>query len=154
MIRFEDLNTHQIDLAKCSAENAVKLLEKAAGCLERREVMPAPIADFIAKAFRATVRVDHDQRPVTLAAWLKLTALNRRPKYTKEQLSMALTGVAMSVACFGWSETQTKIRISRAWGVSETQALTWWKEWKEKNPKVLESAERHAESWKAENAGK
>lgn len=135
--------------AECSAEEAAKLLDYAAGYLERGEVMPKSLADFIAKAFRATVRVDHDQRPVTLAAWLKLTALNRRPKYTKSQRSLAFMMFAMRAASFDWSETQTIAKIAESSRISKTQARTWWKEWKAENPSSLVTAERQGKKWKA-----
>lgn len=128
--------------AECNAEEAAKLLDYAAGYLERGEVMPKSLADFIAKAFRATVRVEHEHRPVTLAAWLKLTALNRRPKYTKSTIALGMMIYAYEAASFQRSETQTIAMIARNWQVSKTQARMMWKTWKADNPNTMACAAR------------
>jgi len=155
-VSLDDLCLHHDDVAQaeCSAEAAVKLLELAAGYLERREVMPKILADFIATAFRTTAKVEHEHRPAWLAASLKLTAPNRRPKYTDTTLSLVMRNYALYAATFDWSETKTIEELAAAGGVGTTQARTWWKEWKKKNPNALAAAEFHAASWKAENEEK
>ena len=132
----------EIARADCSAEDAAKLLDITAGYLERGEVVPSVLADFIAKALRSTAKVDHEHRAMWLAAMLKLTAPNRRPKYTKLQLKIVMQSYAYDAAALKLSETKTIARIAKTLGISTTHARTQWNEWKTKNPNILANAER------------
>lgn len=127
---LDDLCLHHDDVAQaeCSAEAAAKLLELAAGYLERREVMPPALADFIATAFRTTASIeekDHDMRPAKLAQLLNLTAPNRRPKHTAASISLGLQIHAFDALAYGISDTKTIAIIAKRWGIGPVGFRQW-----------------------------
>lgn len=130
-----------VERSDCSEESAAKFLELAAGYLERREVMPEPLADFISTAFRIAASVEPEQRPTKLASLLNLTALNKRPAFTKIEIDGFMLWHVFRAASIGQSETKTIAGIAKAQGVSLTTARTYLKEWRRRNQKINESIE-------------
>ena len=121
-------HAEDVERSECSTGNAFELLTKAAEYLENGEVVPAPLATFIATAFRRTASTMDASE---LAQWLNLTAKNRRPKVTVNELGCWMFRRRLEYPLE--SETKALNAASDIFGISKTTATDRWKDWKRLN---------------------
>lgn len=128
---------HMDDVAQseCNPDDAATLLWHAAGYLKNGEIVPKPLADFIADAFLQTMSAEQSKRPSELAAGLNLTALNRRPEVPDNTLGCWV--FRQSMENLKKSETAILNEAAKHFGISKTTATDHWRNWKKKNPKVI-----------------
>lgn len=139
---FYRLVAHEEDVARseCGPDEAALLLSFAAEYMRNGEVIPKPLADFIAQAFERTAAVDSSKRPAELAAWLNLTAPNRRPKVPEHELGCWLFRQLSDNPT--QSETAALKDAANIHGISKTTATEKWRDWKGKNPRLIEILDR------------
>jgi hypothetical protein len=130
-------HNEDVERSECDPEQAAKLLEYAAEYLENGEVVPAPLAQFIAQAFRRASVTEQEKRPAELAAWLNLTAPNRRPKVHENELGCWM--YRKMIENPSQSETSTLREAVKHFDISKTTATDNWKAWQKKNAKYVEN---------------
>jgi len=149
---------HEQDIKKaiCDSDAAVKLLEAAAGYLERREQMPFHLADYIAQAFRATAKGKEsdtltvtEARRNTLAMWLNITAPGKRPKATDEEIGLNIFRLMLERATnrHPLSETAAAKEVAAMFGIGLQTAKDHWKKWKDSNPETYELLKKYVKAY-------
>lgn len=152
---------HEQDIrdAKAHADKAVQLLDVAASYLEKREQMPFPLADHIAKAFRATLKAKANEkdgsfsvsesRRNTLAAMLNITAPGKRPVADERYLGNSIFRLMIDQAEKGEpiSETAAAKDVAKEFNIKHRTAKDYWVKWKDNNPgsyqRLLEQVKYH-----------
>lgn len=143
------LMAHQDDVqrAECSPDDAAKVLSIAAGYLRKGEVVPAPLALFIADAFDAAVDTKESEgvnvvtaRVKTLARKLNLSASNRRPKVSENEMGCWIFRRLAENP--GKALTAVLIEAAKAHGIGKTTASDHWEKWKPKHKAAIEVLKR------------
>lgn len=144
-----------IERAECDPEAAAKLLLIAAEYLENGEVVPKPLAEFIAQAFKRAAAVEQSKRTAELAAYLCLTAPHTRPKATENELglwvfrqlyddSLRNASLLHDSPPKGKPKTETAVLHAAAkhFEIAKTSATAKWKAWQKRNKKFVSILER------------
>ncbi len=127
---------NMIGWSECSPENAIKVLELAAYCMENEKPLPKSIGDFIALAFRRVAAVDdHEKRPAELAAYLNLTSPNRRIKVPESDLASWVFFNLLENPT--WSKTAIIKRAATHFDIAESTATDKWKAWVKRYPEAV-----------------
>jgi hypothetical protein len=150
-------HAEDIEAAACDSNKATELLLIAAGYLERREQMPYPLADHIAKAFNNTASAKEsdalsifEARRNTLAAALKITAPGPRPKSTANKVGTEIFRLMMNRAQNKrpLSETAAAREIATMLKIKHRTAKDHWVIWKETNPDSYKLLIRYGDLYK------
>ncbi|MDP1550509.1 MAG: hypothetical protein Q8L97_10175 [Nitrosomonas sp.] len=120
-----------IERAECDPEAAAKLLLFAAEYLENGEVVPKPLAEFIAHAFKRAASVEKGKRKAELALYLCLTAPHTRPKPSENELGLWVFRQLYDSLIQGSPKTETAVlnAAARHFSSSKTAATRKWKAW-------------------------
>jgi len=144
-----------VAMAVCSHDKAIELLALAAGYLERREDMPYPLADHIAKAFRTTVSafkygIAAQGGRDALASALKLTAPGKRPAVDTQQVGNSIFRVMLGHAQDGSpiTETAASKEVACMLGKKHRTIKDHWVKWKDSNPEKYELMNRFLKGYK------
>jgi len=153
---LENEHAKEIAAVKCSHDKAIELLEIAANYLESREQMPYPLADYIAKAFRATARAKAtdalsitEASRNTLAATLYITA-SRRPKTTAKEVGTRMYRLMMERAQNRkpLTETAAAKEVATMLNIGLQTVKDHWIKWQGKNPDSYRRLKRDAKAFK------
>ncbi len=137
-------HSDDIERSECDPEAAAELLLSAAEYLENGEVVPKPLAEFIATAFKRTASVEQRKRSSELAEYLNLTAKNRRPKASEEELGLCVFRVLHDNPTI--TETAALQKVSKQLDISKTAATEKWNKWKRTNRAFTEILKRVRDS--------
>lgn len=138
-----------IERAECDAEAAAKLLLIAAEYIENGVILPKPLAEFIATAFKRAASVEQAKRTAELAAYLCLTAPHTRPHATENELGLWVFRQLYDNQLRGDPKSETAVLNAaakhfqtRGIEISKTAATDKWKAWQKQNKKFVAILER------------
>lgn len=125
-----------VQRAECSPGDAAKVLSLAAEYLRKGEVVPAPLAIFIAAAFERAIAANEEKRAQELAHGLRLSSSNRRPKVSENELGCWV----FRQLADNPEKTLTAVLTDAAkvHGIGKTTASDHWEKWKPKNKVAID----------------
>ncbi len=132
----------EVDRTATSVVAAKEVLAMAAEHLERGEELPAPLASFLASAFRQVAAVkphEEDRLAAVLAQALNLTAPNRRPAAVQAEVGAWVFREMTEHP--DESATHVCTRAARHFEVSVTTANKLWRDWRGANASLAAKLE-------------